>query len=153
MPTEILPAASLRSTARLPVARALVWASNHLIRMVLWSIGRAISGSNRIFTLFSGRGRLPDCRRQGATARRAVRARYRRGGVKRCLASAHLGAALFPRGPAAAQPPPQADRTAPVRRRARGQPGPALPVRERRLFAPRPPERSAARPGSPRPEH
>src|SRR5712671_2381022 len=43
MPAEILPAASLRSITRLPVARALVWVSNHLIRMVLWSVGWAIS--------------------------------------------------------------------------------------------------------------
>ena len=42
MPTQLLPAASLRSIPRLPAARALVWASNYLILMVLWSIGRAI---------------------------------------------------------------------------------------------------------------
>src|SRR4029077_15178077 len=42
MPRQILPAASLRSTTRLPAARAVVRASNHLIWVVLWSIGRAI---------------------------------------------------------------------------------------------------------------
>ena len=42
MPTQIVPAASLRSTTRLPAAGALVRASNHLIWIVLWSIGRAI---------------------------------------------------------------------------------------------------------------
>src|SRR3984893_17668660 len=42
MPTQIVPAASLRSTTRLPAAGALVRASNHLIWVVLWSIGRAI---------------------------------------------------------------------------------------------------------------
>jgi hypothetical protein len=42
MPTQIVPAASLRSTTRLPAARALVRASNHLIWIALWSIGRAI---------------------------------------------------------------------------------------------------------------
>src|SRR3984893_6860233 len=42
MPTQIVPAASLRSTTRLPAARALVRASNHLIWVALWSIGRAI---------------------------------------------------------------------------------------------------------------
>ena|SRR5437867_4143724 len=42
MPTQFVPAASLRSTTRLPAARALVRASNHLIWVALWSIGRAI---------------------------------------------------------------------------------------------------------------
>src|SRR6202022_3676449 len=42
MPTQILPAASLRSARRLPAARALLRASNYLICMALWSIGRAI---------------------------------------------------------------------------------------------------------------
>src|SRR3984893_4587394 len=42
MPTQIVPAASLRSTTRLPAPGALVRASNHLIWVVLWSIGRAI---------------------------------------------------------------------------------------------------------------
>src|SRR6266480_4003825 len=42
MPTQILPAASLRSIPRLPAARVLVRASNHLMWMALWSIGQAI---------------------------------------------------------------------------------------------------------------
>jgi hypothetical protein len=44
MPMQILPAASLRSGNRLPAARALVWACNHLIWMALWPIRRAIFG-------------------------------------------------------------------------------------------------------------
>src|ERR1700730_15987309 len=57
MPTQIVPAASLRSTTRLPAARALVRASNHLIWIVLWSIGRAISrvASNFLPALREGR--------------------------------------------------------------------------------------------------
>ena len=42
MPPQILPAASLRSIPRLPAARVLARASNHLIWMALWSIGQAI---------------------------------------------------------------------------------------------------------------
>src|SRR5215467_15582360 len=42
VPTQIVPAASLRYITRLPAARVLVWVSNYLIFMVLWSIGRAI---------------------------------------------------------------------------------------------------------------
>src|SRR3984893_13466276 len=42
MPTQFLPAASLRSANRLPAARALFLAANNLISMDLWSIGRAI---------------------------------------------------------------------------------------------------------------
>ena len=42
MPTQILPAASLRSAKRLPAARVLFSAANYLICMALWSIGRAI---------------------------------------------------------------------------------------------------------------
>src|SRR5438105_11400758 len=45
MSKQILPAASLRSTNRLPAARAWVERSNHLIRMALWSIARAIFGA------------------------------------------------------------------------------------------------------------
>src|SRR5882762_8744360 len=44
MPMQILPAASLRGGNRLPAARALVWACNHLIWMALWPIRRAIFG-------------------------------------------------------------------------------------------------------------
>src|SRR6266481_9217228 len=42
MPTQILPAASLRSANRLPAGRTLSWAANHLICFALWSIARAI---------------------------------------------------------------------------------------------------------------
>jgi hypothetical protein len=42
MPTQILPAASLRSANRLPAARTLLRVANYLIRIALWSIGRAI---------------------------------------------------------------------------------------------------------------
>src|SRR5260370_79811 len=42
MPTQVLPAASLRSARRLPAARTLFRAANYLICMTLWSIGRAI---------------------------------------------------------------------------------------------------------------
>ena len=45
MSTQILPAASLSSTNRLPAAGAWVEGSNHLIWMALWSIGRAIFGA------------------------------------------------------------------------------------------------------------
>src|SRR3984893_5067059 len=44
MATWFLPAASLRSTHRLPAARALLLAANYLICRVLWSIGRTIFG-------------------------------------------------------------------------------------------------------------
>src|SRR4029077_17753832 len=42
MPTQILPAASLRTLPRLPAARVLVRVTNHLMWMALWSIGRVI---------------------------------------------------------------------------------------------------------------
>src|SRR5215470_6076931 len=42
MPTQILPAASLRSANRLPAARTRSWVSNYLIYIVLWSITQAI---------------------------------------------------------------------------------------------------------------
>jgi hypothetical protein len=42
MPTQILPAASLRSADRLPAARGLLRVSNRLISIALWSIGRVI---------------------------------------------------------------------------------------------------------------
>jgi hypothetical protein len=42
MPRQILPAASLRSAQRLPAARTLFRASNDLICLALWAIGRAI---------------------------------------------------------------------------------------------------------------
>ena len=42
MPTQILPAASLRSARCVPAARALLRVSNYLICISLWSIGRAL---------------------------------------------------------------------------------------------------------------
>jgi hypothetical protein len=42
MPTQILPAASLRSAQCLPAARTLVRVANYLMCTALWSIGRAI---------------------------------------------------------------------------------------------------------------
>src|SRR5882724_8570450 len=58
MPTQILPAASLRSAQRLPAARALFLAANYLICLALWSIGRAIFGiaANFLPALREGRG-------------------------------------------------------------------------------------------------
>src|SRR3984893_13768972 len=44
MATWFLPAASLRSTHRLPAARALLLSSNYLICRALWSIGPTIFG-------------------------------------------------------------------------------------------------------------
>src|SRR6267143_1619680 len=44
LPTQILPAASLRSTNRLPAVQVLLRASNYLMRWALWSIGRTIFG-------------------------------------------------------------------------------------------------------------
>src|SRR5262249_33172473 len=42
MPSQALPAASLKSSKRLPADRAMSWASIYLICMALWSIKRAI---------------------------------------------------------------------------------------------------------------
>src|SRR4029077_10439972 len=59
MPTQILPAASLRSAQRLPAGRTLFWAPNYLICMALWSIRRAIFrvAANFLPALREGRGR------------------------------------------------------------------------------------------------
>src|SRR6266404_3505011 len=58
MPTQVLPAASLRSARRLPAARTLFRAANYLICMTLWSIGRAIfrAAANFLPALREGRG-------------------------------------------------------------------------------------------------
>src|SRR5438309_312353 len=58
MPTQILPAASLRSATRLPAARALFLAANYLICLALWSIGRTIFrvAANFLPALREGRG-------------------------------------------------------------------------------------------------
>src|SRR5690348_10221851 len=42
MPTQILPAASLRSANRLPAGRTPTWAAIYLICMALWPIAQAI---------------------------------------------------------------------------------------------------------------
>ena len=57
MPTQILPAASLRSADRLPAARGLLWVSNRLISIALWSIGWVIFrvASNFLPALREGR--------------------------------------------------------------------------------------------------
>src|SRR5437868_2605157 len=44
MPTQSLPAASLRPADRLPAARVLLRVSNYLIHLGLWVIGAAIFG-------------------------------------------------------------------------------------------------------------
>src|ERR1700730_16689258 len=54
MSTQILPAASLSCTNRLPAAGARVEESNHLIWMALWSMARAIFGAAANFSLLSG---------------------------------------------------------------------------------------------------
>ena len=61
MPTQILPAASLRSAQRLPAARALLRVSNYLVCTALWSIGRAICrvASNFLPALREGEGADP----------------------------------------------------------------------------------------------
>src|SRR5712671_5360852 len=72
MPTQILPAASLRSANRLPAARTPSWVSNYLICIALWSIGRAIFrvASNFLPALREGRvtRRHPDLHSLGVAA-------------------------------------------------------------------------------------
>jgi hypothetical protein len=62
MPTQILPAASLRSARCLPAARALLRVANYLIYTVLWSIGRGICrvAPNFLPALREGEGADPD---------------------------------------------------------------------------------------------
>jgi hypothetical protein len=61
MPTQTLPAASLRSARCLPAARALLRVANYLICTALWSIGRAICrvASNSLPALREGEGADP----------------------------------------------------------------------------------------------
>jgi uracil-DNA glycosylase len=59
MSTQILPASSLRSVIRLPAGRALFLASNYLICVALWSIGRAIFGTVSNFLPVLREGVLP----------------------------------------------------------------------------------------------
>src|SRR3984893_10655511 len=73
MPAEILPAASLRTTNLLPAARALCRASNYLIWMASWSIGRAIFRvESNFLPALRERRALPGGVEQGADHRRAV---------------------------------------------------------------------------------
>src|SRR5258708_34973212 len=70
MPSQIVPAASLRNTTRLPAARGLVWTSNHLILMILWSIARVVLrvGSNFLPALREGAHLGPWCFRRDPPA-------------------------------------------------------------------------------------
>src|ERR1700730_5572037 len=72
MSTQILPASSLRSVIRLPAGRALFLASNYLICVALWSIGRAIFGIVSNFLPVLREGVLPGRVEQGANHRQAV---------------------------------------------------------------------------------
>ena len=76
MATQILPAASLRDIPRLPAARVLIWASNHLIWMVVM-VDRTgdLPRRSRMFSLLSG-GRARRCRY--ATGRNALRRKRRK---------------------------------------------------------------------------
>src|SRR5438128_2124484 len=57
MVTQIVPAASLRSTNRLPAGRTLLQAANYLICWALWPIRQAIFRVELVFSLLSGRAR------------------------------------------------------------------------------------------------
>src|SRR5262245_7247760 len=57
MPTQSLPAASLRTVSSLPAARVLLKVSNYLIRRAFWPIGRSTSGIGSSSSLSSGRRR------------------------------------------------------------------------------------------------
>ncbi len=60
MPTKSLPAASLRTTDRLPAARIRLWGSNYLICMALWPIRRLLFGVESYFLLALREGRSAD---------------------------------------------------------------------------------------------
>jgi hypothetical protein len=49
MPTQSLPAASLRTADRLPAARVLVQVASYLIYKVLWPLRKASSGAESSF--------------------------------------------------------------------------------------------------------
>ena len=49
MPTQSLPAASLRTEGRLPAARVLVRVASYLIYKVLWPLRKASSGAESNF--------------------------------------------------------------------------------------------------------
>ena len=65
MPTQSLPATSLRTGKRLPAARVLLRVVNYLICMALWLIGPAISGLESSF--------LPAFREAQGRVRRSTR--------------------------------------------------------------------------------
>src|ERR1700739_906955 len=87
MPTEIVPAASLRNLTRLPAARVLVWAYNCLRLMWLWSVGGAIFRVGADF--------LPALR-EGRTAKQPSTSRNL--GRRRSLAGGMLGEKLLDAG-------------------------------------------------------
>src|SRR6266851_8209634 len=60
MPTKSLPAASLRTTDRLPAARIRLLGSNYLIFMVLWPIRRLLFGVESYFLPALREGRSAD---------------------------------------------------------------------------------------------
>src|SRR5437763_15996058 len=60
MPMRILPVASLRSTKRLPAARALFLAYNYLIYLALWPRRRAILRAEANSLPALREGALPD---------------------------------------------------------------------------------------------
>src|SRR5882724_4912072 len=72
MATWFLPAASLRSTHRLPAARALLIASNYLICQALWSIGPTIFGVGSKFLPALREGELRGGVEQGPFATQLV---------------------------------------------------------------------------------
>jgi hypothetical protein len=72
MPTQTLPAASLRTAICLPAGRMLIRARNPLIYRVLWAIWRTISVVESIF--------LPESREAAGGGRRSAGQALRAGG-------------------------------------------------------------------------
>src|SRR5437016_495399 len=72
MPTQCLPAVSLRTAHLLPAGRVLVRLSNYLIYKVLWPIWRAFSGVESIF--------LPESREARGGSRCSARQAFGAGG-------------------------------------------------------------------------
>src|ERR1700731_5380650 len=72
MPTQCLPAPSLRTANRLPAARVLFRTRSPLIYMVLWAIWRAISVVESMF--------LPESREAPGDSRRSAGQALRIGG-------------------------------------------------------------------------
>src|SRR5437899_1633088 len=109
MPTQILPAASLRSANCLPAARTLSWAANYLICIALWSIARAVFRAASNF--------LPALRERRALSAPAAadRASGRRRG--RATADDAEASGVFGGGRAACGAPPGRDGVRPKARR------------------------------------